>query len=631
MSAALRALFFLFVFSIPLLATAKVDKLRCMWRSDPSTSMVIGWNQISGSSPEVCFGEIDGGSDTNFYPTCAQPSRAIRFKGMYNYFARLENLSPNTEYFFVIVDSEGTSRRYSFKTTPATPDQPLSIIAGGDSRNYRNSRQRANQMVSKLRPDFVMFGGDMTGGDSEREWKEWMDDWQLTITEDGHMTPIVATRGNHEYSNQTIADLFDVPSRSIYYKLTFGGNLLEVYTLNSLIASGGNQKTWLRENLENSNYITWKMAQYHYAIRPHTGRKTERNDQLSNWAKYFYQYKMNLVVESDAHCVKTTWPVRPSNESGSDEGFIRDDENGTVYVGEGCWGAPLRKNNDDKNWTRNSGSFNQFKWIFVDANHIEVRTVKTDNAAMVASVIPYDRFSEPAGIDIWNPSNGPVLSIYKSAYQDIATASGSSFVIPKAPVSIKNPMAQVVSEGIQLSWDVINSSSIANSFLVQRSNRQGEFETLAKVEGTRSELANFSIMDVGASHYDQCSYRLVCASPGRESAIAHLEFDSESKVAAAIKTAEIVEDHQGVNKTKDKALSPDENSGYLRVKYTLGKQSDVSIRLIKDEGEVTASKYQNQREGNYLKSIDMSEMPSGEYQLIIKVDQRVVHEYAVRK
>ena len=498
MPTAIKSLLFLFLLGTPFLSEAKVDKLRCMWRTDPATSMVIGWNQISGNSPEVCFGEIDGGSDTNFYPTCAQPSRSIQFKGMNNYFVHLENLTPDTEYFFVIVDSEGTSRRYSFKTVPDSPEIPLSIVAGGDSRNYRNARQRANQMVSKLRPDFVMFGGDMTGGDSDREWREWMDDWQLTITEDGHMTPIIATRGNHEYSNQTIAELFDVSSRSIYYKLTFGGNLLEVYTLNSLIASGGDQKLWLKENLENSGDITWKMAQYHFAIRPHTARKSERNDQRSNWAKYFHEFNMNLVVESDAHCVKTTWPISPSTEPGSEEGFIRDDEGGTVYVGEGCWGAPLRKSNDDKNWTRNSGSFNQFKWIFVDGNHIEVRTVKTDNAASVASVAPFDRFSEPAGIDLWNPSNGPVLSIYNSSNSNI-TQSNSSFLIPRTPVSIKNPIAEQVEEGVRLSWDVINNSSISNSFLVQRSQEKGQFETLAKVEGTKSELANFSILDVGAS------------------------------------------------------------------------------------------------------------------------------------
>ena len=63
-------------------------------------------------------------------------------------------------------------------------------------------------------------------------------------------------------------------------------------------------------------------------------------------------------MESDAHLVKSTWPIRPSTDADNEEGFIRDDKNGTVYVGEGCWGAPLRGADDNKSWTRDSDSFN---------------------------------------------------------------------------------------------------------------------------------------------------------------------------------------------------------------------------------------------------------------------------------
>ena len=61
----------------------------------------------------------------------------------------------------------------SFKTAPDNPYERLSIIAGGDSRNHRKARCKANFLVSKLRPHAVMFGGDMTGGDIERQWKVW--------------------------------------------------------------------------------------------------------------------------------------------------------------------------------------------------------------------------------------------------------------------------------------------------------------------------------------------------------------------------------------------------------------------------------------------------------------------------
>ena len=328
------------------------NSFRCMWRDDPATTMVIGWNQVSGTAPVLYYDIKAHSSEIENYTYSQSPDRVIYFKSMNNHFVRLTGLTPNTVYYFIIKDSEGLSRQYSFKTASDNPYDPLSIIAGGDSRNHRSSRQNANLLVSKLRPHVVFFAGDMTGGDSGREWINWFADWQLTIPEDGRITPIIAARGNHEYSNKTIINLFDSPTDGVYFGLTFGGDLLRAYTLNSLIPSGGDQGKWLRNDLAQQNNVRWKIAQYHFPIRPHTRAKKERNAQLENWANQFFKYQVNLVIECDAHVVKTTHPIRPFHGSGSDEGFVRDDEMGTVYIGEGCWGAPIRRNNDDKKWTR---------------------------------------------------------------------------------------------------------------------------------------------------------------------------------------------------------------------------------------------------------------------------------------
>ncbi|MEQ9304975.1 MAG: hypothetical protein RJQ14_13785 [Marinoscillum sp.] len=163
-----------------------------------------------------------------------------------------------------------------------------------------------------------------------------------------------------------------------------------------------------------NGHVTWRSAQYHRPMRPHTAGKAEQNDQYNSWAGRFNNHNVKLVVECDAHTVKTTWPVVPSTGSGNDEGFIRDDANGTVFVGEGCWGAPLRTNNDDKSWTRNSGVFNQFKLIFVDQDKIEVRTIKLDNATSVGENSNGNPFAFPSNLDIWSPSNGSVVTIQNS-------------------------------------------------------------------------------------------------------------------------------------------------------------------------------------------------------------------------
>lgn len=390
---------------------ANTDKYRLVLRGNPSTTMTIAWNQISGSNPVVYYGTTDFGTNYSAYPMSKTVDRSVSYAGMSNQFARLTGLQPNTAYYFVIRDSQGTSQRFWFKTAPATSADRLSFIAGGDSRNNRTPRQNANRIVSKLRPHAVLFGGDMTSSGTNSEWQDWFDDWQLTTGSDGRMIPIVATRGNHESSNTMVYNLFDTPSSDVYYAITFGGDLIRTYTLNTEMSISGNQTTWLANDLAANANVTWKTAQYHKPMRPHVSSKSEGNTQYSSWANLFYDHKVQLVVECDAHTVKTTWPLRPTTGSGSDEGFIRDDVNGTVYAGEGCWGAPLRSNNDNKAWTRNSGMFNQVKWIFVDESKIELRTVRVDNATSVGTVSDHNIFTAPSNLDIWSPSNGSVVSI----------------------------------------------------------------------------------------------------------------------------------------------------------------------------------------------------------------------------
>lgn len=405
--------YFLFLFSvlISVPSFSKTDKYRLTLRDNPATTVVIGWNQLSGENPVICYGNIDHGDLWEKYDKNAKPDRTVSFAEMENNFVRLTDLTPNSSYFFVIKDSEGVSKRFWFKTAPLEPNSRYSFIAGGDSRNNPIPRRNANLLVSKLKPHAVLFGGDMTSSGTPEQWKEWLDDWQNTTSEDGRMIPVIAARGNHEKTNEMIYNLFDVPSESIYYGVTVGDDLVRVYVLNTEISISGEQTAWLKNDLAENKRTTWKIAQYHKPMRPHVSTKKEGNVQYMEWAKLFYDQKVKLVVECDAHTVKSTWPIRPSTKNNNDEGFIRDDRRGTVYVGEGCWGAPIRPNDDIKEWTRDSGSFNQFKWIFIDKNNIEVRTIKVDNAEEVSALSNDKPFEIPENLDIWNPENGSVVEI----------------------------------------------------------------------------------------------------------------------------------------------------------------------------------------------------------------------------
>jgi hypothetical protein len=409
--------------------SAKTFGYRVMINDDPSTTATIGYSTTESEAipnpgshiPDkelikvdttVYVDTTDKGLAFDKYAGVYKPTRVVEHKGMYNYFLSLKALKPSTKYYFIVVDGkkgkEGVSRRLWFKTAADSNTTRLSIISGGDTRTNRKPRQEGMKIVAKLRPDFVMFQGDHTTLNSTWEWERWLNDWQLTIAQDGRVTPAIFTRGNHESSNKDLENIFNTPS-GVYYAVTFGRDLLRIYTLNSESAVSGDQAKWLGNDLSENSNVRWKFAQYHSPIRPHTAGKKDETVMYQTWAPLFYSGRMNVVAEADAHTVKVTWPVRPSTSG--DDGFARDDANGTVFIGEGTWGAPLRANDNLKSWTRDSGRFNSFFWIFVDKEKTELRSIVIGNPDAVASVLDTDRFAPPAGLNVWKAPNGSVVSL----------------------------------------------------------------------------------------------------------------------------------------------------------------------------------------------------------------------------
>ena len=309
-----------------------------------------------------------------------------------------------------------------FKTAPDVPSE-FTFVAGGDSRTNSSPRRQGNQLVARVRPLFVLFGGDYMDGTSASEWRTWLDDWQHTRSEDGRMYPIIATHGNHENDRYDVLQkAFDAPydtrNRASYYALNVGGDMMRIYALNSERAQQA-QKSWLENDLSNNAAgKNWLIAAYHKPMRPHTRGKSEGDNRSGMWASTFFDYELDLVIDSDTHMTKYTYPIRPvePGEQGADEGFIRDDVRGTVHIGEGSWGAPQRPADDNKNWTLASASFHQFKLIQATPDNLHIRTVRFSNVANVTPLTQaeqdIDPLAIPAGLTLWEPQGvGAVFTL----------------------------------------------------------------------------------------------------------------------------------------------------------------------------------------------------------------------------
>lgn len=400
-------IFILFIY-FSLSSNAATRFVRVVFNSNTSYEATIIWDQFSGD-----FESLILDTDSKFEnSTSLELSTSNNWKGMNNCIVRLKSLKANQHYFFKIKDNEGISRSYYFSTVSDLPSQPLSFIAGGDSRDLREVRTKANRMVAKLKAHAVLFNGDFIGIDIDKQWKDWFTDWENSIDFDGRITPMVVTRGNHELSNKVFVKLFDVPHKKVYYSTIFGGTLLNLVSLNSEILKVGSQKIFLRRTLKDHKEFYWQLPQYHRPIRAHVKSKKEMETQYNNFVPLFENYpNVRLCLENDSHTCKVTWPILSSKDPDAEEGFKRNDENGIVYAGEGCWGAPLRAADDKKSWTRDAEGVNQFNWIFISMDKIELRTVKYENEAIITPLTEETRFKLPNNIDLWGPTNGTTVEI----------------------------------------------------------------------------------------------------------------------------------------------------------------------------------------------------------------------------
>ena len=379
-----------------------IGKIRASWNADPATTMVVSWDQLDGENPVVKWDTTDHGRDASAYPNTLAPYKTVSAYDMNTQFAAFTGLAPNTMVYFVIQDSLNTSKRYCFLTAPDSPE-PFAYIAGGDTKSTGDAYlagQYSNQMVAKLRPLFVLFSGDYNSGDGTdaNAWADWLTNWsEQTTTEDGRLIPIIAVHGNHENGDyEVLHKLFGTPETNGYvynfYALTFGGNLLKVFALNSELQNGDTYATafesmnqWLADELYASQDVTFKTCGYHKPLHPHTAGKAENPTLINAWANLFYTYGMDISCDADSHMHKLTFPLAPCDDTDDTcfQDFKIDEENGTFYLGEGSWGASPRDHNDDKPWTLDSDSFNQFKWIHVypatgtQEAYLSIRTVIT--------------------------------------------------------------------------------------------------------------------------------------------------------------------------------------------------------------------------------------------------------------
>ena len=327
------------------------------WQGNPSTTMTVTFQtETPLESPRVWYGEGAGAGDTANYPETEDAStHEMQFREMrYIHSAELTGLKPNTRYYFVAGDgAEMKSREYQFVTIP-DGDEPIRFITGGDMDVVKGARDIL-AVAGGLEAMFCVVGGDLAYANGDlrnyRKWDRWLSNWTEFLTSDeGQLMPMVLAVGNHE-----VVDGYGQPKENApfffgyfpqggesYFARQFGKSLLFCVMDSGHIASQEEQAEWLDGLFEEQGDAPHKMAIYHVPMYPsHRAYEDERMVRArTHWLPVFDEHHLDVAFENHDHAYKRTPRLKGD----------RIDPEGTLYLGDGCFGVVPREVDVELRW-----------------------------------------------------------------------------------------------------------------------------------------------------------------------------------------------------------------------------------------------------------------------------------------
>jgi len=312
------------------------------------------------------------------------------------YVVALKELTPGTVYHFMTTDEQtGASTPRSFRTLPGG-NAPIRFVNGGDM-GVDGAVLPLLGLAGKQDPDFGLIGGDIAyvngllGGFAT--WDQWLKNWgELMVTTDGRMIPIVAAIGNHETNRYNTEDtdlrapwytsLFGRQGDDIFYSRKFGDNIA-FFLMDSghLRQHGGAQTEWLAAELEKYKDVKYKFAAYHIPLypahRPYDGEGSALG--RVHWGPLFDQYALTVGFEHHDHVMKRTKPLRNGQVV----------EQGTIFVGDGCFGRGPRTIDAEPRWYNQVESATAHFWVVdVADDKISLKAIDPEGTVLDELTLP---------------------------------------------------------------------------------------------------------------------------------------------------------------------------------------------------------------------------------------------------
>lgn len=257
---------------------------------------------------------------------------------------KLDNLEPNTKYFYRVVCADAEGRKLegkplTFMTAPGANDAWSFTVVGDTQRNPTVTGKVAKLMWER-RPNFVLHCGDVVD-DGAAKW-QWTGDLFKPCNELFGRVAVFPCIGNHEKNHEHYYKYFSLPKPEFYYSYTYGNAEFFVLDTNLLrdLTEKGEQYKWLDKALAAST-AKWKICYHHHPVyssdsddygNTAKGPTTAGDVRTRELVKLYEKHNVDVVFNGHIHLYERTWPVRAGKV---------DQKTGIVHVTSGGGGGRL--------------------------------------------------------------------------------------------------------------------------------------------------------------------------------------------------------------------------------------------------------------------------------------------------
>jgi len=217
----------------------------------------------------------------------------------------LENLQPGRPYFYRIIDYEGESDFYSFRTVPADTNE-VTFVVYGDSRTHPKTHRKIVEQIAKKNVDFIVHTGDLvTNGD---DYDQWYPQFFEPLKGLSESVPVYIAKGNHEGKSGNFEKLLVPAGEKNNFAFDYGP--LHYFCADNSAKNLDHKKLLkqIASDVQNSK-AQWKFISYHKPSL-NLGRY------WSNWGSpevfgVFADAGVDFVITGHSHQYERFRPVTP--------------------------------------------------------------------------------------------------------------------------------------------------------------------------------------------------------------------------------------------------------------------------------------------------------------------------------